>query len=97
MENFDEFFTRQNLKNLGFKNISELSNLEFGEIREFIANKTNHKPDSGCFALLAMTEKELKSKMPVAYITNQIKFPNITLKITEDVLIPRVETEWLMN
>ncbi len=99
MENFDEFFTRQNLNKLGYKNISKLSNLEFGEIKEYILENTENKSDSDrhVASLLAMTEKKLKNQVPVAYVTSQVRFPNLNLKITNDVLIPRVETEWLIE
>lgn len=46
-----------------------------------------------------LTESDLLSKkdLPVEYLTGQVDFANLSLKVNENVLIPRVETEELLE
>ena len=38
-----------------------------------------------------------KGELPVEYLTNYVEFKNLTIKVNQDVLIPRVESEELID
>ncbi len=42
-------------------------------------------------------DKYANQKIPLAYITNQVDFCGINLFVNEDVLIPRIETEMMVD
>jgi len=40
---------------------------------------------------------QLKKGMPIEYVTNRVQFRNFTLRIFQDVFIPRMETEYFVE
>lgn len=108
MDNITRILAKDNLKRNGYNLIANLSNIEFHEICQFAINETKQCPelkspkkDSVNFdtinLVLRNIERKLDMQVPVAQIVGSIKIGNLELQITPDVLIPRVETEGLIE
>ena len=83
-------------------NMAELEAFEIiryvtGKSREeFVRDKYLHAPNSVVSEVKRLSERRLSGE-PLAYILGEWEFYGITLKVTSDVLIPRSDTEALVD
>ncbi len=69
----------------------------FGATRTRIAMTPDWRLSESEMLKLHFANKELKRYKPVQYIVGKVPFMNLTLQVTPDVLIPRPETEQLVD
>jgi len=69
----------------------------FGMSRIDMAMNPDKRLSESEILSLHMSVKELKNKKPVQYITGVVEFSGLSIHVDENVLIPRPETEELVN
>ena len=62
-----------------------------------LANQCEELPDESCYALLSESLKKLDAGIPFEYIVGWTEFYKFKFQVTENVLIPRGETEILVE
>jgi release factor glutamine methyltransferase len=93
--------TAIDLKNTGIKSaeIDTLVLLEFvsGKSREFLLANPDYQLSETKIAKLSKLIKRRKLHEPIAYVTGHKEFFGLDFSITPDVLIPRPETEFIVE
>lgn len=69
----------------------------FGTTRNKLVMNPDYRLSESEILKLHLAVKELKKYKPVQYITGVVEFHDLQLKVTPDVLIPRPETEELVQ
>ena len=62
-----------------------------------LAHQCEELPDESCYALLSESLKKLNNGMPFEYIVGWTEFYKYRFQVTENVLIPREESEILVE
>ena len=62
-----------------------------------LAHQCEELPDESCYALLSESLKKLDVGVPFEYIVGWTEFYKYKFQVTENVLIPREETEILVE
>lgn len=65
--------------------------------KEFLYIEANRQLTQAQISKLSSLVNKRKKGMPIAYLLGYKYFCNLKFKVTQDVLIPRPETEWLVN
>ena len=62
-----------------------------------LAHQCEELPDESCYALLSESLKKLDAGIPFEYIVGWTEFYKYRFQVSENVLIPREETEILVE
>lgn len=68
-----------------------------GKQREFVLTHPEYKPDEASLDLIQNLFARRKNHEPIAYILGQKEFFGLDFKVTPDTLIPRPETEMMVE
>lgn len=65
--------------------------------RTWLFTWPEYEPDTACLITFRQLIEKRRQGMPIAYLTGQREFWTLNLKVTSDTLIPRPETELLVE
>ena len=87
------FYPDQEVKNFSYLIFNSLFNYSMYQVHENFEKSVNESQ----YAKIKNIVEELKKYKPIQYIFKKTEFYNCVLKVSEDVLIPRPETEELVD